>query len=237
MPTWIARCSALLAAPIMAGGVIALLASVGFDPAALSAPSIDMSADRNASAWLRLGLQLDLFGYYLLLLPAAAQGFSAAGRAAAWGPLAGLCGAGYILAGAVGAAALASTWPVLLDAARAGEEIDRGLFDALGALVHGGLWNGLSILLGAAWWVLCAVDAFYERRPLMCGASLLLATGAALSGLGQYVGLEPIQGIGLGLYLTLAPAWALLVFVGGPAFAPNITSRGRRLSAEAPALE
>src|ERR1041385_1308043 len=83
----------------------------------MSNPTAILSVDINGARLLRWGLILDMFGYYLPLLPAVLliqQWFR--GISLDWIRFYTVCGIGYILIGATGAAILAAIQIPLIDA-------------------------------------------------------------------------------------------------------------------------
>ena len=155
-------------------------------------------------------MQLDLFGYYLLLLPLAVTLWHELRfRAPAWMDLISLCGVSYILVGAAGAAVLGAVWPPLIRAYPADHLATgaiRPLFEAATRAVDQGLWNTLELLLGGMWW--CGLGRLLGPHGFIAWVSVALGLAAWLDAAGTIAHLPALATFGLSLYLVLAPLWA-----------------------------
>lgn len=209
--------TAISSAPLAFACLFFALDAVHFDVDALADPSTAWVSGARAAQALRRSMVLDMFGYYLLLVPAVIW-LDRELRPRA-GPIATLvtaCGFGYVLVGAIGAAVLAAALPHLLTAhaqASASERetiaiVVRASLDT----VHGGLWNLLEMLLAGVFWSGAGV-LLLRRRPHFAVLTLVLGASAALDGIGSATEIAPLASTSLSVYLVLAPVWALCLGV------------------------
>lgn len=155
----------------------------------------------------------DLFGYYLLLLPALFFIHEWLKTKSAWAEVFTTCGVIYIVAGAAGAAILASAWPALLDkypsASPEQQEIIRQNFDTLALVVVNGIWNMLESLVFGVWFI--AFGYLLKRQHTVLGwFTLLTGLCSALDFTGNMLGIKALADAALNLYLVLAPLWAIV---------------------------
>jgi len=204
--------SAVLAIGCLVLGAIAAQGNM----AAFDDPGAFVSVGSQAAPLVYWSVILDLFGYYLLLVPAlyltcewVSDSTPRASRILLW------CGSTYVVVGAAGAAVLAATWPSLIDrfervpAERV--EIER-LFRFISDVVYGGLWNRLEVTVAAVFWCGIAV-LFRPQRPAFAGFSLVLGLACAVDAIGNIFHAPLVASIGLDVYLIAAPAWAVWVGV------------------------
>lgn len=187
----------------------ALAVDMDFD--AFSDPVLTLAHAHNhqLAYWFNI---LDLFGYYLLLLPVALHMHQRLRYRSPWMPLITLGGVGYAVIGASGAAVLAAVWPELMrDHLAAAPEEQATIvlvFKVATLAVTKGLWNILEMAFAATWWIGLGL----LLRPSMPGiARLSIALGGAcvLDMLGNLTGIAPLAEIGLNLYLLLSIIWSI----------------------------
>lgn len=201
--------SGLLAAACIMVGALA----VENDFAAFSDPVRTLlHAHNHALAyWFNV---LDLFGYYLLLLPVIFHLHQLLKYRSPWTPLLTFSGAAYVLVGAIGASILAAVWPPLMQdhlAATGAEQHTIALaFQTITLAVTRGLWNMLEVLFGATWWIGIGWLLRSASRPI---AWLTIATGLStlLDAIGNLFFLPTLAEIGLNLYLVLAIIWPIAI--------------------------
>jgi hypothetical protein len=193
--------------PALASG-ICLAAAANFRLSALSNPSSLITIGTDGAHLFRWGMVLDVFGYYVLLMPLALWLWK-------WlkpnDPLLMTlytgCGLAYILVGAMGAILLAAVEPPLImqyaQVSGAQRETLHIVFTSFLNAVYLGLWNPLEALLAGIWWVGVGSLLRRERRGLGM-VSILLGVGALLDAFGNFVGLEPI--------FLLGASWLVLFF-------------------------
>src|SRR3990172_7852993 len=156
-----AALAAIISFPLALGGIV--VSSIATD--------FNMEASTNIAFWLswlsigadgarllRWGLILDMFSYYLPLLPVALFLWRwLRSRNPDWALFYTSCGLGYILVGAIGAAILAAVHPPLINAyAQASVEqrpVLETIFSAVWNMVYGGMWNILEVLLAGIWFL------------------------------------------------------------------------------------
>lgn len=215
--------------PLALGCFVLPLLAVNFDFAAIENPAACLALGAQTAGLLYWSMILDMFGYYLLLAPAALflwlwlksknQGLVS---------LYTFCGLAYILIGAIGAAILAAVWPPLIrayeQAAGAQRETLEIVFQAATDLVYGGMWNILEVILAGVWWLGIGLLLRHEQRALGM-ATVILGLSCLLDGFGNILGLASVAAIGLYIYLLLAPIWALWLGI--------VVARGVGANAEA----
>jgi hypothetical protein len=156
---------------------------------------------------------LDMFSYYLPLLPVALFLWRWLGsRDPDWVIFYTSCGLGYILIGAIGAAILAAVHPPLINAyAQASVEqrpVLETVFSAVWNMVYGGMWNILEVLLAGIWFLGIGLLLRGERR-LFSIFSIILGISALLDSLGMILSVETLALLGVAIYVLLAPIWTL----------------------------
>lgn len=186
---------------------------LNFSSDVFSNPAVMLHIGANGARLLRLGMILDMLGYYLPLLPAAIFLQRWCGpRNRAWVQFYTLCGVSYIIIGAAGAATLAAVLPSLImaygQAASAQRVVLETIFSTMWNMVYGGLWNILGELLVGVW--LVGIGWFLQgERRIFSIVSMILGIAALLDSAGMILGIEIIASLGLLVFLGLAPIWAL----------------------------
>ncbi len=200
-------------------GIIALLCmitgtlAVEFNFDAFSNPVLALQYSKNYqhAKWFML---LDLFGYYLLLLPVLFFIHQQYKYRSPWMPLFTFCGAAYVLVGSIGAATLAEVWSVLmkdyLAATIQSREVISLQFQTTTIAVTKGLWNILEVLFAAIWWAGTGSLLFRDKK--ITGV-LSIGIGAAtlLDAIANMAGLHLLAEIGLNSYLLLGIIWPLVI--------------------------
>jgi len=171
-----------------------------------------LSTGADGARELRQGMILDMFSYYLPLLPVALFLWRwLRPRNPDWALFYTSCGLGYILVGAIGAAILAAVHPPLISAyAQASVEqrpVLETVFSAIGNMVYDGMWGILGVLLASIWFLGIGLLLRGERR-LFSIFSIILGISALLGSLGVTLGIEALFLLGV-IYALLAPVWAL----------------------------
>ncbi|MFN0214404.1 MAG: hypothetical protein ACKVT2_09135 [Saprospiraceae bacterium] len=189
-------------------------AGVNFNFDFFSDPSLIFSIEGVQPGLLRWSMIADIFGYYLLLLPALYFVHRWLDGKTSWRPVLAFCGTSYILLGAAGASILAVLWPWYLEAfpiAAAEQQVTiKWLFESFTKVVYGGLWNLLDAFFGGVW--LLGIGFFIRREHRFLGW-LTLAVGicSVLDFLGGVLQVRGIAETGLNMYLVLAPLWAIVL--------------------------
>lgn len=158
-------------------GIIGLIsyflvsASVNFNFEFFSNPILIFSITGVSSTMLKWSMLADIFGYYLLLLPLLFYLHEWLKNKTSWSSIFTFCGASYIFAGALGAAILASSWPVLIDkystATPLQQEIIKQNFENLAFIVGNGIWNLFDALMFGIWFI--AIGNFIKKESAFWG--------------------------------------------------------------------
>jgi hypothetical protein len=214
---------------ITAGWCAILSLFFAFGTVLLSAATLNFDADlfneavsNNATVVLPLLAQnptlawwpsiFDFFGFYLLLLPLALYLHRLfKDEVPDWMNLFTVCGLGYILFGAMGAATLAvifsSQAAAFSTTTDMTQQIHTVVFEAFGEAIQRGVWGILDPVLAGIWWT--GIGLLLRKRRLILGwYTLLLGLSNLLGGVSAAFGMETIAGICLNLYFVMAPIWA-----------------------------
>jgi hypothetical protein len=187
--------------------------ALNFSSEVFTNPALMLSIGANGASLLRWGLILDMLGYYVLLLPVALflQRWCGS-RNPTWVRFYTVCGSGYILIGAVGAATLAAVQPPLITAYAQASAGQRAALEtvvmSMWNMVYGGLWNVLGELLVGIWFVGIGLLLRSQRR-IFGVVSVILGISALLDSLGMILNVGAVASLALFIYLALAPIWAL----------------------------
>lgn len=209
----LAAISAIISAPLAIGSLVLGLVPVDFNFEAFSDMSLFIQIGACGANLLRWGMILDVFGYYLLLMPIAfVLWFSLKSRGPDRVWFYTFCGLSYMLIGAIGASILAAVWPPMIrayvDASVQSREILETVFGSITNIVYGGLWGILELIPGGIWWLGIGLMLKNEQRTLGI-ATILLGIFALLNVFGNIIEVEVIAMPGLFVYLYFAPIWAL----------------------------
>ncbi|MBP6811146.1 MAG: hypothetical protein KA138_06485 [Saprospiraceae bacterium] len=189
-------------------------AGVNFNFDFFSDPSLIFSMEGVQVGLLRWSMIADVFGYYLLLLPALYFVHGWLDSKTMWRQVLTFCGTSYILLGATGASILAVLWPWYLEAylgaAPEQQAIIRWLFESFTQVVYGGLWNLLDSFVAGVWFVGIGIFIRLEHR-FLGWLTLVVGVCSLLDFLGGVLQIRAIAETGLNLYLVLAPLWALIL--------------------------
>ena len=164
--------------------------------------------------YTKWSLLFDMFGYYLLLLPVVFYLHERLKQQTPWADLLTFCGLAYVLIGAIGAAILSAVWPQQMEQyllASAEQKISlQAATGQITAIVYGGMWNILEVLLCGIWWVGVGAALRTEFKSLG-NVSLVLGIACIADSAGNMLGLKMLSEIGLNIYLMLAIVWAVWV--------------------------
>lgn len=207
----IAGITGILAGVVAAACTLLGLDATQYDAEAFATPvKLLQMADLSVGK-LRWFMILDMFGYYLLLLPIVFYLAKKLASKTAWSDMFTWLGLSYVLIGAIGAATLAVVWPQMIESYRNAADGDREVY-AMGFLmfndfVTGGLWNTLEVLLGGMWWM--ATAQLFSNKALKI-TTIVLAIACLADSAGNLFEVHAISEIGLNVYLVLSiiwPAW------------------------------
>jgi hypothetical protein len=208
---WISVLAGAFALACLVVGALA----VDFDFDAFADPVRTLAHARHdeLAYWFNI---LDLFGYYLLLLPVAMLLHLRYRDRSPWMELITVSGVAYVIIGACGAAVLAAVWPPLMrDHLVASPDTQATIalvFRTATLAVTTGLWNTLEMVLAATWWIGLGM---LSRRDTPVVGGLALATGVAcaLDALGNLVRVGVLSELGLNGYLLLSIVWSIALGV------------------------
>lgn len=203
---------AVLSCPLALASIMLIFTAFNWDFETAFDPVKAIAFQPDPSATLRWGWILDIFGYYLPLVPLALalhHWFSSTAKLHS--QLFTLCGLGYILIGATGAAMLAGATVPLYAAYAAGEVAQKAVvtqvFANLNNEVLSGVWNIFSMTLAAVWFLGTGWLLRSEYRWLGI-FTLLLGIASVADVIGYVLQSAALSGAGLNFYLFLAPVWA-----------------------------
>jgi hypothetical protein len=201
--------SGILALACIIAGAMAV--EYNFD--AFTNPVLVLNYARNYRL-AELFLYLDMFGYYLLLLPVIFYFHKQYKYTSPWVTLFTCCGLAYVLTGATGAAMLAAFWPGLMQdyllPANENNAVLIEIFKAITIVVTKGFWNILEVIFAAVWWVGTGKLLYKEKRVL---GMITIAAGifTLADAIGNIAGYPLLAETGLNFYLLLGIVWPLHV--------------------------
>ena len=209
----LAAVTSLLATLLAVGSILVQAVVLGVTADPFSNPTFILESGANGAASFRWGMILDMFGYYLLLIPLALLLWS---RLKPKGmnlmTLFTFCGLAYILIGAIGAATLAAIGPPLIEGYGQASVQQRQMYEVVFSsflnVVYVGLWNLLESSLSAIWWL--GIGLFLRRvQPALGTFTTVLGIFALLDALGRILNVQIIYTVGLAGILLLIPIWTL----------------------------
>jgi hypothetical protein len=208
-----AALAAIISFPLALGSIVLSGMALDFNMEASTNPALLLSVGADGASLSRWGMILDMFSYYLPLLPVALFLWGWLGpRNPDWVRFYTFCGLGYILIGATGAVILAAIQPPLIKAyAQASVEqrvMLETVFNTIWSMVYGGMWNILGGLLAGTWFLGIGLLLRSERRPFSV-VTIILGISALLDSLGFILGIEALALLGVAIYVLLAPFWTL----------------------------
>jgi hypothetical protein len=202
---------AIAAVPLAAGNLLAMLATVDFNVAGMTDPLVLLRAGASAGPLWRWSMVLDIFGYYLPIVPLVLLlRTSLRDRGPNWVDLYAFCLLAYCLIGAIGGAMLATALPTLIkdyatspDHRVAVQTVFTGYTDG----IYRGLWNLLEEFLAGVGWIGFGI-LLRPRRRRLGAVTIILGSACILDSAGTALGVDAVSSVGLTLYLVLAPIWA-----------------------------
>lgn len=206
---------AILSGILCLGCMVVGLVATQYDMEAFSNPAklLDMSSVNVGQ--IRWFMLLDMFGYYLLLLPVVFYAHQKFKNKTAFASLFSSLGFGYVLIGAIGAAALAVMWPTLISnhalSSPDSREIYRANFILVTEFIVKGMWNYLEVLLGGIWWL--GYGFFLVENRKLKIITIILGAACLIDSIGELFEFSLLAEIGLNIYLILAIVWPIWVGV------------------------
>ena len=207
-----AALTAIISFPLALASDVLLTLPINFSPDVATNPALWLAVGADGANLLRWGMILDMLGYYLPLLPLALFLQRWLGpRNPDWVRFYTICGLGYILIGAIGAATLAAVQPSLILAyGQASVEqryVLETVFITMWNMVFGGIWKLGGALVGV--WFLGIGLLLRDERRIFSIVSMILGASPLLASLGMILGIKPLFLLGASIFGFLAPIWAL----------------------------
>lgn len=188
--------------------------AVNFNFDFFSSPVLIFSLPEVNINMLRWSMITDIFGYYLLLLPALIVIHHWLKQKTNWSELITVCGLFYIMIGAMGASILAVVWPALLikypTAFAEQQSMIELLFESFSLMVGNGIWNIFDSLLCGIWLTGVGLILKKEQKPLGL-FTILVGIISLLDSFGNILNIKFIAELAVNLYLVLAPLWAIVL--------------------------
>lgn len=210
--------AAIASLPIAILCLIWIMIALDFNMDAFSDYSILLERGEQAAGTWRLAMILDLFGYYLLILPIVfvLRNYFKKDYDTDWLNFARGSLVVYSLVGAIGAVMFSAAIPPLLEQYSGSVEPERAaliaVFNSLSYIVYDGLWNILEQLAGGIGWMILGI-LFLKTKKTFGIYTITLASACLLDSLGSLVELHTLATIGQTVYLVLAPIWAAWIGV------------------------
>ena len=214
----LAAIAAIVSLPLAAGNLIAMLATVHFNLNGMTDPLVLLHAGEGAAPLWRWSMILDIFGYYLPIVPLIfLVRSSLLDRSPNWIDLFALCLLAYCFIGAVGGAELATALPTLIREYATASPSHRmsleAVFTGYTDGIYRGLWNLLEEFLAGIGWLGLGLVMRAGRRRLGT-ATIVLGAACLVDSFGTAINVDAVSSIGLIVYLVLAPVWAFWIGVG-----------------------
>lgn len=210
--TRVAAIVAIASAPLAAGNLFAMLATVHFEIGGMTDPLVLLHAGRAAAPLWRWSMVLDIFGYYLPIVPLVLLlRTSLRDLSPSWTDLFALCLLAYCLLGASGGAVLATALPTLIReyaTSPAHRVALQAVFTGYTDAVYRGMWNLLEELLAGVGWIGLGI-VLRLHDPRLGLVTIVLGAACVVDSIGTMLGSDPIASTGLSVYLVPAPVWAL----------------------------
>lgn len=162
--------------------------------------------------YFRWGMITDIWGYYLLFIPAMLHFYDKI--ESPWRRVIVLGGLAYAIIGAIGASILAATGTEalrdFLNASLADQAQYKNDFLVVYSIVNNGIWNLLEMgLLGV--FMLGIASLFRRQNKVLYGLTIVLGLSGIMDSIGNTLELHWLAEIGLNFYLLFWPIWAIWV--------------------------
>jgi hypothetical protein len=206
-----AAVAGIVSLPLAVGNLLAMLAVVHFNLSGMTDPLVLLRAGRTAAPLWRWSMVLDIFGYYLPIVPLILLlRESLRQHGPAWIDLFTLCLLAYCFIGAIGGAELATALPTLIReyATSPGHQVAlQTAFTGYTDGIYRGMWNLLEEFLAGIGWV--GFGLALRRRDRQLGVlTTVLGAACLVDSAGTALNVGAVASAGLTVYLALAPVWA-----------------------------
>jgi len=208
---YFAAWAAIISMPVALTSTFLNVYWTNFNLLAFTSPAI-LLQEMGDGSWLKVTFLLDLFGYYLPLIPLALylpRLLNAEDSASV--NMYTFLGLAYIICGAIGASLCITILPSLADnylqASGPEQVIYFTVFSAFFNGIFFGLWDLLDPILAGIWWLGMGYHMRAKWR-LLGRVSMILGAFTLLTSIGYILGKPDVEAMGLNVYLGLAPVWA-----------------------------
>lgn len=195
--------------------MIATMIAVDFNFDALSNPLIILSLPGTNIRAARASMIFDLFGYYLLLLPAIYLMHDWLKQQSPWASLISICGVAYVLIGAIGAAILAVVWPGIMAAYPAASPADQKIlaanFSLVNDIVYAGMWNLLEMIFAATWWLFVGFQLIKRNYHFTGWLTTLTGISCLGDGFAGIIQSATMHEVFLNAYVSISILWAIAI--------------------------
>lgn len=203
--------SGVLALASVITGMIAL----NYDFDAFADPMLMLTMHNVHVGIARWSMILDMFGYYLFLLPLIFLLHGWMKDKSLWAHLTSFCGSSYVLTGAIGASILAAVWPSILSHYSSAEGpmqlIIKANFQFVNGIVYDGLWNLLEMFFAGIWWLLAGAILYRQKFSFIGIFTVVLGACSLLDDLATIFEFVSLHQLTSNAYLFLAIAWAIMM--------------------------
>ena len=193
-------------------GIYLFNGAANFDTTVFKNPRILLGRTDLDATLLKWSMIANMFGYYLLMLPAVFNFHQYLKTKTAWNWLLGWSGATYVFMGAAGAAILSVVWQASIIeypvATAAQQEIILRHFQLSGQLFYGGIWNTLEMVLAGIFWLGLGL-VVKEESPSFGWTTIILGCAYLLSGVGNITAGNVMSDTGINVFLLLPVAWQI----------------------------
>lgn len=203
---------AIISCPLALLSLMLIFAAFNWDFELAFDPVRAIAFQPDPSDSLRWGWILDIFGYYLPIVPLilVLHSWLSPGSELS-SQLYTISGLGYVLIGATGAAMLAGATVPLYESYATGDAVQQAIatqvYANLSNEVASGIWNIFIMTLAAVWFL--GTGFLLRPKQRWLGVfTISLGIACILDVLGYILQNEALSMTGLNYYLFLAPVWA-----------------------------
>jgi len=203
----------ILSGLLALGCIMAIFIAVNFNADAIADPLLALSQPGTNITAVRWSMILDMFGFYLLLLPVIYLLHDWMKQRSAWAGMISFCGIAYVLIGGIGASVLAVVWPNIMTAYPAAtgteQQILKGNFVMINDMVYSGMWNLLEMFLAAAWWTFTGYQLLKSKFSFIGWSGIITGISCMADALSGMLQIGWLHELALNLYMLFAITWAI----------------------------